>query len=69
MASADAGHVLGEAYSGGALGGLALTNIFDGLFRRTHVITKNGGTTLSSATCTYDTGFAGDQRPRRHLLG
>ena len=49
-----AGLQIGESYSGGTLGGLAITNLYDNLLRRTDVIAKNGGTTLSAAGYGYD---------------
>ncbi len=50
----DAGHLLGESYSGGTLNGLRITNIFDAFFRRTQVSTKRNAATLSTTSYAYD---------------
>lgn len=50
----EAGMLLSENYSGGTLSGLAVTNVFDSLLRRTQVSAKDGATGLSSASYGYD---------------
>ena len=51
----DANQLTGESYSGGALGGLALTNLYNSTLRRTDLALKNsGGSTLASAVFGYD---------------
>ena len=50
----DSGLLLGEAYSGGTLGGMAITNYYDSLLRRTNVTAKNGSTVLSLVGYSYD---------------
>ena len=49
-----AGVQIGESYSGGTLGGLSITNLYDDLLRRTNIMAKNAGTTLSTAGYAYD---------------
>ena len=51
----DAGLLLGEAYSGGTLGGWRITNYFDASLRRTGVSTLSPSSqTLSAITYSYD---------------
>jgi len=50
----DADDMFSESYSGGTLGGLALTNVFDTLLRRTTNNVWNGATRLAQAIYTYD---------------
>ena len=50
----DANQLTGEGYPGGTLSGLAVTNLYDTTLRRTNALTKNGGTTLSTASFAYD---------------
>ncbi|MCL4181737.1 MAG: hypothetical protein KJ072_28880, partial [Verrucomicrobia bacterium] len=51
----DANQLTGESYGGGALGGLALTNLYGSTLRRTDLALKNsGGSTLASAVFGYD---------------
>ncbi|HEX3799312.1 MAG TPA: RHS repeat-associated core domain-containing protein [Verrucomicrobiae bacterium] len=49
----DHAEVLAEAYSGGPLDGLSVTNGYDFLLRRTNVVSKKSGV-LTSAAYTYD---------------
>ncbi len=52
----EANQLIGESYSGGTLGGLAMTNRFDAFLHRTSVAAKKGTSTLASAAFGYDTG-------------
>ena len=52
IAMNDPGLVLGESYSGGILGGLAVTNAYDGLLRRTGVGAQ--GYAASQTAYSYD---------------
>jgi RHS repeat-associated protein len=46
--------LLTESYTGGALDGLAITNIYDQFLRRTNVTLMNGSSPLASALYGYD---------------
>jgi RHS repeat-associated protein len=48
------GSLLSEAWTGGLLNGLAVTNAYDGFLRRTNVATRNGATSLTTNGYTYD---------------
>ena len=50
-----AGDLLDEAYSGGPLSGLSVTNGFDTIMRRTNNVILNGSTVLCKVTNNYDT--------------
>ncbi len=50
----DVDEMLSESYSGGTLAGLAVTNIFDTLLRRTTNNAWNGATRLAQTIYTYD---------------
>ena len=50
----DAGQLLGESHSGGVLGGLAITNSYDALLRRTNLSAFNVSTQLSASIYGYD---------------
>ena len=50
----DAGNLLSEAYSGGLLGGLSVTNGFDQYLRRTALRPRNQQTNLSVINYAYD---------------
>ena len=52
----EANQLIGESYSGGTLGGLAMTNLYDAYLRRTYLAAKKGTSTLASAAFGYDTG-------------
>ena len=45
---------LGERYSGGVLGGLAVTNLYDSLLRRSTLTILNGSSVRASTTYGYD---------------
>jgi YD repeat-containing protein len=49
----DASQVLSEAYSGGVLNGLNVTNTYDTLLRRSTVSPRNGSTVLATHTYGY----------------
>ena len=49
-----ANDLLGESYAGGILGGLAVTNSFDSLLRRTGVSVLQSSTVLGSTAYGYD---------------
>ncbi|HXC35673.1 MAG TPA: RHS repeat-associated core domain-containing protein, partial [Candidatus Acidoferrales bacterium] len=53
MAYNDADQLLSETYSGGQLDGLSVSNVYDGLLRRTN-LTVNSATTLASTAYGYD---------------
>ena len=49
-----ANDLLGEANSGGVLDGVAVTNLFDSLLRRTIVSIRNSSAVLDSTAYAYD---------------
>ncbi len=51
----DTDQLQGEIYSGGVLGGLIVTNLYDSFLRRTEVSSKNGATQLAATDYAYDT--------------
>jgi len=51
----DANQLQGEIYSGGVLGGLIVTNLYDSFLRRTEVASKNASTQLAATDYGYDT--------------
>ncbi len=51
----DLGQLLGESYSGGDLAGLAVTNVYDSLFRRTNNAALLNGASLGGVSFTYAT--------------
>ena len=52
----DANLLIGESYSGGMFGGLAITNTFDASLRRTGLSARKDTSTLASAAFGYDSG-------------
>jgi uncharacterized protein RhaS with RHS repeats len=50
----NAGQILLENYTSGQLNGLALTNVFDTLGRRSSMALKQGATTLAQTAYAYD---------------
>jgi RHS repeat-associated protein len=50
----DAGDLLSETYSGGTLGGLRVTNEYDGLLRRTNLAVYSGSTRVAATAYGYD---------------
>jgi RHS repeat-associated protein len=54
LAYNDTGGLLSESYSGGPLGGLTVTNIYDNLLRRTNLSLRSALGTLASTTYGYD---------------
>jgi len=50
----EGGQLLREAYTGGTLDGLSITNIYDSLLRRTNVSVKNGTIVLTGTGYSYD---------------
>ena len=54
LAYNDGGQVLSESYTGGPLGGWAVTNGYDAFLRRTNLVVLSNGTAIWTITNSYD---------------